>query len=180
MNPEKNLIEDIQTHLDQSADILDAHTLSKITAARNKALDQQQPFYRKWGMPLAGLATAAAVCYLAVSLFVGQEARQNISPDPGQAPVPATASSTPVPRPEAATPVAREDEQIAKVQIKPPDPVQSDSLKAEGNAPETSPVIQPQQVELVALLASGQRLEFFEDIEFYTWLTENPEEIAGS
>ncbi|MCP3933529.1 MAG: hypothetical protein GY705_31055 [Bacteroidetes bacterium] len=40
--------------------------------------------------------------------------------------------------------------------------------------------IQPSQVELVEIFTEDPKLEFFKDIEFYTWLAENPDEKFGS
>ena len=184
MTNEKKLLEEIQSHLDQSTDTLDAGTLSKITAARNRALEQQRSFRLRWGMPLTGIAAAAAAGYLAVSLFTGQEVRHGVSPDPEHRPAPITVDRTSPREPNPLDPKGPEKEpgvQVADSRPKPSIPAQPDpSLTNDDIPPEPSPVIQPHQVELVALLTSDRELEFYENIEFYTWLAENPDEIAGS
>lgn len=40
--------------------------------------------------------------------------------------------------------------------------------------------IKTEQLEMVEILSSEQNLELFENLEFYAWLAENPEEHLGS
>lgn len=180
MKSKNTLLQNIRDHLDQSAEFLDSHTRSQITAARNKALDQGRPFHIKWGMPLSGIVAAAAAGYLAVSLFTGQQARQNSLPDPGQERIPIMAERSLAPDPIAP---ASDDPgiQISDGQPKAPsEPLRPDLQTVTTEIRGTPLKIKPDQLELLALLASDRTLEFYENIEFYTWLAENPLEIAGS
>lgn len=115
MKNEDKLIQEIGSHLDQSLEQIDQKTLYKISAARARALSGRSSGWRKLGIPLSGIATAAAVVIIAVQVMNNVE-----------------------------------------------------------------PVLQTKEIEVVEMLSSEQNLDFYENLEFYTWLAQNSEEDLGS
>ncbi len=69
-NKDENFLENIQTVLDERVDNLDAATASNLRKARNRALEQidRKPLssWKKWSLPLAGMAAASIVIMLAI------------------------------------------------------------------------------------------------------------------
>ncbi len=76
---EDEFVGQVRQQLDQHADAVDELTVKQLSAARRHALAQQQPSRRIW-MPLAGLATAAAVALVSFML-VQQPKVQDLGPD---------------------------------------------------------------------------------------------------
>jgi hypothetical protein len=72
------------------------------------------------------------------------------------------------------TRTTHQPQKIAETPIHEPDSVNvKPPLKKD-----TKEEIKPGQIELVEILASDQQLDFYEDLEFYAWLSEN-ENITG-
>jgi ferric-dicitrate binding protein FerR (iron transport regulator) len=78
-NTEDDFVGQVRQQLDQHADAVDEVTVTQLAAARRRALSQQQPSRRVW-MPLAGLATAAAVALVSFMLLQ-QPDIQDMGPD---------------------------------------------------------------------------------------------------
>ncbi len=69
MNREKDLIDHIKRHLEESVEDLDALTAVKIAAARATALREGTPKRISWRWPAIGFATAVAVSLALMSTF---------------------------------------------------------------------------------------------------------------
>ncbi len=65
---EDDFVGQVRQQLDAHANAVDELTVAQLAAARRRALLQQQPSGRIW-MPLAGLATAAAVALVSFMLL---------------------------------------------------------------------------------------------------------------
>ncbi len=66
---EKDFIEEIKDHLDQSIDELDTKTLSKIRASRIVAAERGRKGIISWFLPAGGIAAAALVMLITLSQF---------------------------------------------------------------------------------------------------------------
>lgn len=69
MKKDKDFIYEIKSHMDRSLDEIDPAISSGIRAARYQALEQGQKRWISWGLPITGLASAAAVIVIALGLF---------------------------------------------------------------------------------------------------------------
>jgi len=69
----------VRQQLDQHADAVDELTAAQLGAARRRALSRQRPSRRVW-IPLAGLATTAAIALVSFML-VQQPPLQDMGPD---------------------------------------------------------------------------------------------------
>lgn len=65
---DSDFVGQVKQHLDQHADAIDELTAARLRAARRLALSQQHTSRRVW-LPMAGLATAAAVALVSFVLM---------------------------------------------------------------------------------------------------------------
>ena len=63
------LVAAVRARLDESAQSLDAATLSRLNRARQAALAQQSRGRRAWWLPVAGLATSCALVFAVVAWY---------------------------------------------------------------------------------------------------------------
>jgi hypothetical protein len=150
MKNEKELIEEIRKHLDQGIDNLDQGTLSDIRKARVNALEQKR---RGWGLrqiPLGWVAAAALVMIVAANLFNTSDNKK----------VPRLAQKV-------------ENNQAThenKVFTEPPVIAEKKPIEKVENSPE----ITPDQVALIEMLSDEKELDLYENMEFYSWMVEDP------
>lgn len=153
MKDKDDFIRDITEHLDQSTDMLDSKTLDKIRAARLKAMEPDRAGFASWGFTLGGIAAAAIVVLIAVNIFTGSGGKQPSKP----ANVPEYVSSKSESGNSISSQTGGEEFLHAK----------NDDM-----------AIDPHQLVLIDILSDDQDLDLFENIEFYTWVSEN-ENTAG-
>jgi hypothetical protein len=148
MKNEKELIEEINKHLDQGINDLDPGTLSEIRKARLKALEQKKRGWMLKQIPVGWVAAAILVMIVAANLLNTNDNKQPPL-------LTKKAESTQV-TPES------------KVIITPTVIVEN---KPDENADKGVETM-ADQIALIEMLSDEKELELYENMEFYSWIAE--------